>query len=128
MDSVDAYVPANDTWYTLSQMPTARCYASATSWNNTVVVAGGYPECNLKSVQQYDLLTNTWTSLPRLIKGRRGLSLVNLDGTLLAIGGCNTYTSVEQFDEDAQQWKLTTPLTFKRRRFAAVVFMVSFIL
>jgi len=96
-----------------------------------VVVAGGVPQCNCRSVQQYDLLTDTWTSMPQLIHARRLFALVNLNGTLLAIGGAGgsegdseILSSVELFDEDKQQWKLTTPLTIARYGFAAAVVKV----
>jgi hypothetical protein len=129
---VQAYVPANDTCYTLSPINTARLQASATSWNNTVVVAGGAPQSNSRSVLQYNLLTDTWTTMPPLIQARRSFSLVNLNGTLLAIGGkggsegqdCDL-ESVELFDEHKQQWELTTPLTTSRWAFAAAVIKVN---
>jgi len=131
LNSVEAYVPANDKWYTLSQMQTARYAASATSWNNTVVVAGGEPECNLRSVQQYDLLSNTWTNMPPLIQARRDFALVNLDGTLLAIGGrgdgYKRLSSVEQFDVDTNQWKLIASLKIERSSFGAAVVHVKFL-
>ena len=120
-------MPANDKWYTLSQMQTARHDASATSWNNTVVVAGGRSERN--SVQQYDLLTNTWTNMPPLIQARTEFALVNLDGTLLAIGGIGDgkiLSSVEQFDVDTNQWKLTASLNIGRFKFGAAVVHVKF--
>ncbi len=97
-----------------------------------MVVAGGAPQCNCRSVQQYDLLTDTWTSMPPLIHARRDFALVNLNGTLLAIGGrggeegdYGGYSSVELFDEDKQQWKLTTPLTIARVALAAAVVKVN---
>ena len=96
-----------------------------------MVVAGGVPQCNCRSVQQYDLLTDTWTSMPQLIHARNSFALVNLNGTLLAIGGLGgsegaskRLSSVELFDEDKQQWKLTTPLTIARFGFAAAVVKV----
>ena len=93
-------------------MHTPRYEASATYWNNTVVVAGGLPECNSRSVQQYDLLSNTWTSMPPLMEERFYFALVNLDGTLLAIGGYQKKQSVERFDVGRNQWELAPPLKF----------------
>ncbi len=111
-------------------MHTARYGASATSWNNTIVVAGGRPRRNWKSVQQYDLLRNTWAELPSLTEERTDFSLVNLNGILMAIGGSNysyftsELRSVEQFDVEKQQWCLTTPLLEGRSSFAAASIQV----
>ena len=125
-------MPANDTVYNRSPLNTARFAASATSWKNRVVVAGGVPQCNSRSVQQYDLLTDTWTSMPQLIHARFQFSLVNLNGTLFAIGGgggsegeSKALSSVELFDEVQQQWILTTPLNNTRCGFAAAVVEVK---
>ncbi len=129
LNNVDAYIHANDKWYThtLSQLHTARSRASATSWNNTVVVAGGLPACNSRSVQQYDLLSNTWIDLPPMIEEHDLFALVNLDGTLVAIGGGGNQdlNKVEQFDVDTSQWKLTASLIEGRYAFGAAVLNVS---
>lgn len=125
-------MPCNNKWYSVAPMPTERYKASATSWNNKVVVAGGLPLSNLRSVQQYDLQTDIWTKMPDLTEERRDFSLVNLDGVLLAIGGNSGYgnkqkslSSVELFDEGADKWKVTSKLGYGRHAFAAAVFKVN---
>lgn len=93
------------------------------------MVAGGLPNCNLRSVEQYDLSSNSWTSMPQLIEERSQFSLVNLKGILLAIGGRsgdrNLLNSVERFDVNENKWELATSLLTTRSDFAATTLKVT---
>jgi hypothetical protein len=63
--------------------------------------------------------------MPPLIEERSQFALVNLDGTLLAIGGLQNKKSVERFDERKNKWELTNELNIGRFYFAAAVLQVS---
>jgi hypothetical protein len=73
--------------------------------------------------------------MPQLIHARSAFSLVNLNGTLFAIGGGGgsegdsvRLSSVELFDDVKQTWKLTTPLIRERFGFAAAVVKVKILI
>ena len=62
-----------------------------------LVVSGGMSgsgERNLTSVEFYDVTTGQWVSLPGLVEGRRGHSMMVESGRMVVVGGMagdNTY-------------------------------------
>ena len=121
-----AYESTSKTWRVVSQMNTIRMRTGATTWKNTVVVAGGFPYKD--RVEQYDPNTNIWTSMPNLLIGRYFLALVNLNGTLYAIGGSvkgESTDNVEMFVETSNVWKETESLNTGRKGLTAAVLEVG---
>jgi len=106
-------------------------------------VAGGFSHTNfcapLTSVEEFDIASNTWTSLPELIDARGEIALIENSGHLYAIGGegpldqgiCEaenytvaTYTvatdRIEILSSGETEWKVLKNFPEERFRFAAV--------
>ena len=75
-------------WTELSFMMTKRCYLSATTLGNKLVVVGGHDgRMRLKSAEIYDPITNQWDDLPDMAMRRSDAACIELDGSIYAIGG-----------------------------------------
>jgi len=94
LNTVEAYDPKTNRWKTVAPMPTARYFAGAAQSNipNTpgFIVAGGIDAKGnvLNTVEEYDAVHNTWTTLPPLHIARYQIAAVqDMNGDVLAIGG-----------------------------------------
>ena len=59
-----------------------------------LVVSGGQGAGGMRSVEFYDVSTGQWVSLPPLVTGRRGHSMMVQAGRMMVLGGMasnNTY-------------------------------------
>lgn len=126
-----AYDPGSQKWTPASEMRHKRSLTAATSWNGTVVVAGGCTEqCTWdKTVEEYNPVNNSWLELNSLLVGRNDLALVTLNGRIYALGGwtmTGATNSVETLDNDNNQanWNQAEPMTKARSAFAAVALHV----
>ncbi len=109
------YNAATDTWYKAASMSQYRSSTAAAIWNGTVVVAGGFDRlCNtLKSTEQYNPKTNSWSAFEPMLTCRWGLALVAFENNLFAIGGNDDKQqlgSVERYDKVNKNWSLAPDL------------------
>ena len=110
----------SDTWRQVASLSVERLGTSAALWNGKMVVAGGYNSENkhLKSVEQYEPESNSWTALPHLLHGQSDFALVCFENTLFAYGGENgtrqALDSVERYNVDTKQWQLAASLNVRR--------------
>jgi N-acetylneuraminic acid mutarotase len=121
------YTASSDNWYNVATLSHKRWGAAAAVWNNTVIVAGSRFDPK-DSVEQYDPESNTCTSFPNLLVGRRYHALVNLNETLYAIGGWTGFKAlvdVEIFDKNSNKWQAVSPLKTARRGLAGSKLEVS---
>ncbi|KAK2727154.1 influenza virus NS1A-binding protein homolog A-like [Artemia franciscana] len=99
-------------------MSNARCTMGCASFNNTLIVCGGYNrgEC-LRTVEAYNPATNMWVSLPSMREPRGRLDIGVAQGKIYAIGGCSgtkELSSVETYQPHGTKWEMAPPLKFPR--------------
>ncbi|MEP6894001.1 MAG: kelch repeat-containing protein [Chloroflexota bacterium] len=90
LSSVEIYDPAKDQWTPGVPMQNIRAGFGATVMNGKIYVAGGEiieTLKALKSVEEFDPATQTWSSLPNLPVNLHGVPLAGFDNVLYAIGG-----------------------------------------
>lgn len=102
----------------LPTMNQARCSVGAACVGDKIVVCGGYDrgEC-LRTVEQYDPVTDVWTFLPPMQSERGRFDAVVADGKLFAIAGSNgtnDLATVECYDPQTSKWSSVAPLKLAR--------------
>ena len=86
-------------WKEVAEMKEARSSAACTVYEGNVIVAGGWDnEINkMRSVESYDALSDKWSSMPNMVKGKWGHSLVVVNNKLYVVGlgkqTCEVYNS-----------------------------------
>jgi len=92
----------------LARMSVARCAVGAAVLDNKLLALGGYDrgEC-LSTVEQYDLISNTWKPLQNMRSPRGRFDVSQLDGRIYTCGGSNgshELRSAEYYDSKDQSW------------------------
>ena len=96
------------------------------------IVGSNNPPDVLSSVERYDPLTNSWTTVAPMSTARERHAVAVLDGKLYACGGwkhrvdlivnANTaLTSVERYDPDTNTWETVAPMKTARSESSAAV-------
>ncbi|MCX7748740.1 MAG: hypothetical protein N2645_17920 [Clostridia bacterium] len=119
--TVHEYDPATDTWNAKADMLTKRDFAGAAVVNGKIYVTGGLTWANstiqyLKSTEEYNPATNTWTLKTDMLHTRHGHSLVEYNGMLYAIGG-DEAENTEVYDPVSNQWQQAEIPEFERTGF-----------
>jgi hypothetical protein len=98
-----------DTWTTKADMPTARFCLSTSVVDGKIYAiggdlrGGGTPN-STSTVEEYDPVTNTWTTKADMLTARWGLSASVVNGKIYAIGGSAVafpwapVSTVEEYD------------------------------
>uniref|UniRef100_A0A914VYK5 BTB domain-containing protein n=1 Tax=Plectus sambesii TaxID=2011161 RepID=A0A914VYK5_9BILA len=102
----------------LPTMNQARCSVGAACLADKVVVCGGYDrgEC-LRTVEQYDAVTDVWSFLPSMLSERGRFDAVVAGGKLFAVAGSNgtnDLSTVECYDPHTAKWTHVAPLKLAR--------------
>ena len=129
--TVEEYNPATDTWTTKASMPTARCMFAAGVVNNKIYAIGGAPNganvsVNLKTVEEYDPATDTWTTKTSMPTPRHGHTIGVANNKIYVIAGWNEIANtwlrtVEEYDPATDTWTTKTNVPTARRWLAAGV-------
>ncbi len=121
-----AAAPPVPAWNARAPMRQARYGFGIDVLDGRAVVAGGIGPGDvwLNSVEAYDPQADLWRDVAPLSVARHALALVNLDGTLYAIGGSNGahglfYRTVEAYDPPGDRWIRKADLPRARSEFAA---------
>eukprot|EP00747_Dinoflagellata_sp_TGD_P017733 gnl/TRDRNA2_/TRDRNA2_126017_c0_seq2.p1 gnl/TRDRNA2_/TRDRNA2_126017_c0~~gnl/TRDRNA2_/TRDRNA2_126017_c0_seq2.p1 ORF type:complete len:427 (+),score=42.15 gnl/TRDRNA2_/TRDRNA2_126017_c0_seq2:59-1339(+) len=108
LTSAEVYDLSTHAWSSLPPMSVGRRSHAAAAIDDKLYVWGGccYDEelsdgKMLESGEVYDPVTNSWTSLPSMSKGRHNFALVALDGKIWAIANGG---DVEIFDTVTKSW------------------------
>jgi subtilisin family serine protease/N-acetylneuraminic acid mutarotase len=126
--TVEQYDPVTDVWTTKTPMPTCRGQLAAVTLDNGHVLAIGglksmFDGGTLRTVEEYDPQTDTWTERAPMPTARRGLSAVaTATGKVYAVGGGGLYTTlgaVEEYDPRADTWTARSPMPTPRVFLAA---------
>ena len=89
-------------WKEVAKMNEERRNAACAVYKGKIVVSGGYNNEQLRSVELYDVITDSWSPMPNMINSRSGHSLVVVSDKLFAIG---IYTDrCEVFDNICKQF------------------------
>ncbi|XP_065269292.1 kelch-like protein 41 [Emys orbicularis] len=111
------YNPKKGDWRDLAPMKVARSMFAVAVHKGKIVIAGGVTEEGLSaSVEAFDLTTNKWEVMPEFPQERSSISLVNLNGSLYAIGGFamvqleskefapNEVNDIWKYDDETKEW------------------------
>jgi N-acetylneuraminic acid mutarotase len=118
-DKVEVYDPAARTWSRLAPMPTARHGHVSEFVKDRLVVAGGYGERQLDSVEMWDPGAG-WTKVASLPETRGFALSVAFDGEMWVFGSRGAAAHPLRFDPAAGKWTATTAEDTARHRGAAV--------
>ena len=115
--SVELYDPATGTWSPRAPLSFSNSDGSAVLLpDGRVLLCGaGY------NAERYDVVTNTWTTLPQLNRIHIEGKLVLSNGQPLMVAGRFRDQSIEWFDSAQQQWIIVGQLSVQRKEFTADV-------
>ncbi len=119
--TVEEYDPVTDTWTTKSPMPTGRWALGTFAVNGKIYAIGGSDDSPalakyLGTVDEYDPVTNTWTTKSPMPTARSCYAAV-VNGRIYAIGGKGnqaTYSTVEEYDPATDTWTSKSPMPTAR--------------
>ncbi len=116
-------------WSFKTAMTNSKSSFGTAAIGNKIYLAGGYKqstgEC-LGSLDVYDVLTDTWTSVSQEMPTKRyALGLAAVNNKLYAIGGTDDNGTclavVEEFDPSTGIWKSRNPMSNPRSNFGIAV-------
>ena len=123
LSTVEMYDPATDTWETKTPLPTARSDVAVEVVNGKIYVIGGSKRtgslwAGLSTVEEYDPVTDTWTSKVDMPTPRWSMGTCVIDEKIYAIGGNIRYPSIsnalEVYDPVTDTWSEKTPMPTRR--------------
>jgi hypothetical protein len=104
LSSVEAYSPANNTWWYVQSLPTTKTCSGATSVNGVVYAIGGRsimsPATDTKTVHAYSPLNNTWWSVKDMGSVKMAPGACALNNKIYSIGGYTVgtfYATTEEY-------------------------------
>ena len=94
MRQVKVLVLESGQWKDYTRMPTARCNATAVSYQSMMIVVAGYDgEKTLNTTELFDGTTGQWFKCDDLPQPLRSLQSVTVDDTLYVLAGANANNS-----------------------------------
>ena len=117
----EIYDPATNSWSTAGSLPSERTELAGAESGGRMYAIGGNEGLTAallpwyfpyRNVDAYDPTTNAWTSRSAMPTARWELTVVAVDGKLLAIGGADRrggFDVLESFDVAANAWSTKTP-------------------
>ena len=121
----EEYDPATNTWAGKASMPTAREFPATAAVNNKIYAIGGNVSgahgSNVTAInEEYDPVTNVWTSKANMHTAREGATVAVLNNRIYAIGGVTGPTTLtaanEEYDPTTNAWTdragMPTPRSF----------------
>jgi len=113
LSTLEVYNPAADTWETKTPMPAPRSDISVEAVNGKIYVIGGSKRtgtywAGLKTVEEYDPVTDSWTTKSEMPTARWSLGTCVIDGKIYTVGGNTQYptiaSAVEVYDPATDTW------------------------
>lgn len=124
LSTVEVYDPATDTWETKTSMPAPRGDVAVEAVNGKIYVIGGSKRtgtywAGLKTVEEYDPATDTWTTKSEMPTARWSLGTSVIDNKIYAVGGNTQYPTIasalEVYDLATDTWDTNkTPIPTSR--------------
>ncbi|MBS4034202.1 MAG: T9SS type A sorting domain-containing protein [Ignavibacterium sp.] len=125
------FKPCTNEWILKNPMPTARNNLACALLDGKIYVLGGMQVNNsvvnwngLKSFEVYDLVTETWSTLPDMPRYRWGLSVVAFENKIYVLGGRSLDVrppSIDVYDPQDSSWSTVTNIPTPRYKLAACV-------
>jgi N-acetylneuraminic acid mutarotase len=84
---LEAYSPASNNWYRLSNMPTPRGGLAASALHGKLYVFGGEIPGVFAQVEEYDPAKNSWRQMAPMPTPRHGIGAATVADTIFIIGG-----------------------------------------
>ena len=104
--TIAAYDPEANRFHCVGELVTGRARATCCEWDGKLVVAGGYSNADLSSVEVFDPATCTTTQLPPMLKERSDFYMSACDEGLLVIDDWITSKeNVEYYDARTSKWE-----------------------
>jgi len=98
-------------------MQNVRCEFPAVLLDGFIYAVGGQDEKSVnKTVERYNVETNTWEFVAELKEGRHWHAACAYKGKLYAISNWSKSTSVEQYDPIANEWSHAERMRLNRDR------------
>ena len=120
--SVEQYLPREDVWVAVPDLPIAVARATVVALDNKLLVIGG---SDSDAVLEYDPANQTWKTLPHLLEKRSEAAVTVLEGNVVVMGGYavggSPLRSVERYNLSTGQWEVMPSLTNVIHNPAAVV-------
>jgi len=111
-------------WTTKTDMPTARDYLTACSFNEKIYAIGGliYGDVIIDTVEEYNPATNTWATKAPMPTARKGAASAVVNGKIYVFGGmvCDPDGSAwasektEVYDPENNTWQTRTDMPTAR--------------
>lgn len=122
--AVEIYNPEEDIWTRGSDKPLPVAYVSAAVIGTDVYVPGGCDADNIpmRTVEVYDVLTNSWGEVNPLPEPRCAYALATMNETLYLFGGWDGrqyVATVYVYDPQTDGWTEVTPMSTDRGLAAA---------
>ncbi|XP_077302426.1 kelch-like protein 12 [Arctopsyche grandis] len=104
LNTMEIYDTHENKWTAAPPMRDKRDSFSAVAMGDYVYAIGGYDGSSvLKSVERFDIKSQTWTSLASLPVSKRLHEVVAFDERIICVGGLNSKSMVE-YDPDRDKW------------------------
>lgn len=121
-----SYEPSTDTWTTLAAMPTGRAGLAAAVVGDFIYAIGGRANtggpcsgAELATVERYDILGGTWSTVASLPSPRSDASAARIGGKVYVFGGCQgtgvILADVDVYDPETDTWS-TAPMDMPTAR------------
>lgn len=113
LNDVDVFDPLANAWTSKANMPTARAGLGLARHGDRIYAIGGRTSttpCSggeLSTVERYDTLTDTWTTVASLPSPRSDLAAAESGGKIYVFGGClsgATLNIVDVYDPTTNTW------------------------
>ncbi len=116
LSTMDMFDPDSGQWIPKNSMPTDRGLLACASIDGKIyvmgglrIVGGGFDYGGLKTMEMYDVTTETWSQLPDMPTKRWGHSAVAYNGKIYVFGGVTffpttVYNTVEVYNPQDSTW------------------------
>jgi len=128
------YDPAADSWQTLSDLPSGRNHLAVAAADGRIFAVGGRTDLNagvgnVATVDAFDPVAGTWSSVAALPRARGGLAAVGFDRFVFAFGGegnaastNGTFEDADVYDAASNAWSTLEPMPTPRHGIGAAIF------
>ncbi len=122
--TVQVYDPADNSWDTGTDMPTARRILSASVVDGLIYAAGGYATHTSSALEVYDPATDAWSIAADMPRARGSHAAAIVDGMVYVFGGLTSDGLIQEvgvYDASKDSWEHATRMADQRWGLGAAV-------
>ncbi|MFQ6114875.1 MAG: T9SS type A sorting domain-containing protein [bacterium] len=108
-NTLEAYSPTTDAWFTQADLPTARGALAAAALNGRLYAIGGAVPDLYSLNEEYDPVTNSWREVAPMLTPRHSMAAAAVGHTIFVIGGNPTLSG--SVNTGANEGFMITPIT-----------------